>query len=190
MCPGCRSRAAAIEAAEGAGYSGRGTIEPPRPDPESMPTPTVIPNLAAVKDYAATQLGVTDWIAIDQERIDAFARATGDHQWIHCDVERARRESPWRETIAHGYLIIALAPMLLRRLLVVEGWRTAVNTGVERMRLSAPVTAGSRVRLWAEIKTVRGLPRGGVRVGFGLRFEVEGSSKPACVADVTYVYFP
>jgi acyl dehydratase len=155
-----------------------------------MPTQTVIPSLAAVKDYAATQLGVSDWIAIDQERIDAFARATGDHQWIHCDEERARRESPWKGTIAHGYLTIALAPMLLRQVLVIDGWKTAVNTGTDKMRLSAPVPAGSRVRLRAEIKSVRELPRGAVRISFGLRFEVEGSSKPACVADVNYVYFP
>jgi acyl dehydratase len=155
-----------------------------------MATPTVIPALAAVRDYVGIDLGTTDWIPITQERIDAFANATGDHQWIHTDVERARRESPWKETIAHGYLTLSLVPDLLRQLLTIEGSQTAVNSGIEKMRLSSPVLAGSRVRMSATIKNARDLPRGGVRVAIRLKFEVEGSSKPACIAEVIYVYYP
>ena len=154
-----------------------------------MGSPTVIRSLAAVKDYVGVELPVSDWIPITQERIDAFANATDDHQWIHTDVERARRESPWKETIAHGYLTLSLAPALLRQILTIEGSTTAVNTGIEKMRLSSPVLAGSRVRLSATIKHVRELPRGGVRVVIHVNLEVEGSSKPACTADVIYLYF-
>ena len=154
-----------------------------------MGGPTVIRGLAALKDYVGVELPVSDWIPITQERIDAFANATDDHQWIHSDVERARRESPWKETIAHGYLTLSLAPALLRQILTVEGSTTAVNTGIEKMRLSSPVLAGSRVRLSAMIKHARDLPRGGTRVVIHLILEVEGSSKPACTADVIYLYF-
>ncbi len=152
--------------------------------------PIVIPNLTALKDYEGTQLGVSEWITVDQERIDAFARVTGDHQWIHCDVERARRESPWKQTIAHGYLTIALIPDLMDRLLQIDGWTSAINTGIDKMRFSAPVPAGSRVRLHGEIRSVRTLPRGGVRVTFGVRIEVEGNPKHACTARVNTVYLP
>ncbi len=150
----------------------------------------VIPGLAAVKDYVGVELGVSDWIPITQERIDAFANATDDHQWIHSDVARARRESPWKETIAHGYLTLSLAPALLRQILTVEGSTTAINTGIEKMRLSSPVLAGSRVRLSAMIKHARDLPRGGMRVVIHANLEVEGSSKPACTANLICVYFP
>jgi acyl dehydratase len=153
-----------------------------------MGSPTVIRSLAAVKDYVGVELPVSDWIPITQERIDAFANATDDHQWIHTDVDRARRESPWKETIAHGYLTLSLAPALLRQILTLEGSTTAVNTGIDKMRLSSPVLAGSRVRLSAVIKHARDLPRGGMRVVIHVNLEVEGSSKPACTADVIYLY--
>ncbi len=152
--------------------------------------PIVIPSLMALKDYEGTHLGVSDWVTVDQERIDAFAEVTGDHQWIHCDVERARRESPWKQTVAHGYLTIALVPDLMDQLLRIDGWSAAINTGIDKMRLSAPVLAGSRVRLHAEIERVRSLPSRGVRVTFGVRVEVEGNAKHACPARVNYVYLP
>jgi acyl dehydratase len=155
-----------------------------------MGAPTVISEIAAVKDYVGVELGVSDWITITQERIDAFANATDDHQWIHSDVERARRESLWKETIAHGYLTLSLTPALLRQILIIEGTTTAINTGIEKMRLSSPVLAGSRVRLSAMIKHARDLPRSGMRVVIHANLEVEGSSKPACTADVIYVSLP
>jgi len=152
--------------------------------------PTVIPGLCAIKYYVGRPLGVTGWVEITQERIDKFADATDDRQWIHVDVERAQRESPWKQTIAHGYLTLSLVPNLLARLLVVIGSKRTINTGVEKLRLSAPVPSGSRVRLRAEIKDAREFPQEGVRVTIGVRFEVEGSEKPACIASVIYVYLP
>ena len=151
---------------------------------------TVIPSLGAVQDYVGVPLGATDWVTLSQERIDAFADVTGDRQWIHCDVERASRETPWKSTIAHGYLTLSLTPDLLAQLVEIVGWKTAVNTGIEKLRFSSPVPSGSRVRMRAEIKDARDLPRGGVRLTFAVRFEVEGAAKPVLLAGVTYAYFP
>lgn len=150
----------------------------------------VIPSLAAVKDYIGRPLGPTDWVLVSQERIDAFAEVTGDTQWIHVDPQRAGRESPWKTTIAHGYLTLSLVPHLLDRIVWVEGFSSAVNIGLDKLRLSAPVPSGSRVRMSAEIKDARNVPRGGVRVTFAVRFEVEGGTKPALLANVNYAYFP
>ena len=146
--------------------------------------------MAAIAGLVGRKLGTTDWIEISQEKIDAFATATGDHQWIHCDVERAQRESPFKSTIAHGYLSVALTPVLLSKLLVVNDCRTVINTGIEKLRLSTPVLAGSRIRMSATVKDARKVPRGGIRTNISVRFEVEGSDKPACHGVVTYVYFP
>jgi len=155
-----------------------------------LPNPTVIPNVAAIADLVGRDLGTTDWTEVSQEQIDAFATATGDHQWIHCDVERARRESPFTSTVAHGYLTVALTPVLLPTLLSVEECGSVINTGIEKLRLSTPVLAGSRIRMSATVKDARRVPRGGMRATISIRFEVEGSEKPACHGDVTYVYFP
>jgi acyl dehydratase len=150
----------------------------------------VIPNVAAIVDLVGRELGTTPWIEVSQEQIDAFAAATGDHQWIHCDVERAQRESPFKSTIAHGYLTVALTPVLLPKLLVVDDCGTVINTTIEKLRLSTPVLAGSRIRMSATVKDARKVPGGGVRATLAIRFEVEGSEKPACHGVVTYVYYP
>ena len=155
-----------------------------------LANPTVVPNVAAMVDLIDHDLGATDWIEISQEQIDAFAEATGDRQWIHCDVERAQRESPFKSTIAHGYLTVALTPVLLPKLLVVENCETIINTGIEKLRLSTPILAGSRIRMLATVKAARKVPGGGARVSISIRFEAEGSTKPACQGTVTYVYFP
>jgi acyl dehydratase len=106
------------------------------------------------------------------------------------DPGRAKRESPFQQPVAHGYLTISLAPVLLPQVVRVEGVRMAVNYGLESMRLPAPVPAGARVRMAAELKDVREMPGGGARATFGLAFEVEGGGKPACIADAIYVYYP
>ncbi len=155
-----------------------------------MAQPTVVPDIPSLKSLVGQRLGPTDWVEVTQEKIDAFAEATGDHQWIHVDVERAGRESPFKQTIAHGYLTLSLAPALLPQLVRVNGVRLGVNYGLDKMRLPAPVPAGSRVRLAAELKDVRDMPGGGARATFGLHIEVEGGGKPACVADAIYVYYP
>lgn len=155
-----------------------------------MTVPSVIPDVPSIQDFVGKPLGTSDWITISQERIDTFANATGDHQWIHCDVERARRESPFKETIAHGYLTLSLAPVLLAEIVIVNNCESVINTGLEKVRLSTPVLAGSRVRMSAKLSGTRDLPGGAVRATFRIHFEVEGSAKPACHGYVTYVYYP
>jgi acyl dehydratase len=155
-----------------------------------MAVKTVIPGLAAVRGFEGAELGPSDWVAIPQELIDAFAEVTRDRQWIHSDVERASRESPWKGTIAHGYLTLALVPHLLAQILEIRGWKTAVNTGLDKLRFPAPVPSGARIRLAATIKDVRALPRDGVRITFAVRCEVEDAAKPALLARVNYAYLP
>jgi acyl dehydratase len=155
-----------------------------------MPAPTVIPGIDAFRDFVGKPLGPSDWIEVTQERIDRFADATGDRQWIHVDPERARRESPFGGPIAHGYLTLSLAPALLAEVVRVDGEPTVVNAGLDKLRLSAPVPAGSRVRLRAEIRSVRDMPRAGVHVTFRIALDVESASRPACTADVALVYLP
>jgi acyl dehydratase len=155
-----------------------------------VPSPTVIPGIDAIRGFVGKPLGPSDWVEVGQERIDRFADATGDHQWIHVDPERARRESPFGAAVAHGYLTLSLAPALLNQILRMEGDATVLNTGISKMKLSAPVPAGSRVRLHAEIARARVLPGGGARAVFRIEIEVEGSDKPALTADVGLVYLP
>lgn len=150
----------------------------------------VIPSLDRVKDHVGKPLGPSEWITVGQDRINAFADATGDHQWIHVDPERAGRDSPWKTTIAHGYLTLALTPHLLSQVVAIGGWHTAVNTGLDKLRLSSPVSAGSRVRLSAQIKDTRSLPNDGLRVTFAVRVEVEGATKPALLANINFAYLP
>jgi len=155
-----------------------------------MALPVVIPSIAASRQYSGTSLGVTRWIPITQERIDLFADSTGDHQWIHCDVARASRESPWKTTVAHGFLALSLVPTLLPELLVLIGWKTAINAGVNDCRFIAPVPAGSRVRMAAKVAKARTLPGRACRLSFAVEFEIEGCDEPACTATVNYMYFP
>lgn len=155
-----------------------------------MATRTVIPGISALKDHIGKRMGPTEWVTVTQAQIDAFAEATGDQQWIHVDPERAKRDSPFGQTIAHGYLTLALAPGLLAELLSVEDTSMAVNYGIDKLRLPAPVPATGRVRMTAEIKHVREVPGGAARTTIGISLEVEGSQRAACVADVIYVYFP
>lgn len=154
-----------------------------------MALPVVIPSIAATPYYRGTELGASRWVTITQDRIDRFARATDDRRWIHTDPERAERESPWKSAIADGYLLLSLIPDLLPQLIVLIGWTTAINTGVDRCEFPGPVTAGSRVRLRSRLARARYMPVGGCRLGFDAEFEVEGSDVPGCVARVNYAYF-
>jgi acyl dehydratase len=157
---------------------------------QPVTTPTRIPNTRSIKDFVGKPLGPTEWHVVSQEMIDAFARATGDTQWIHVDPERAKRESPFGTAIAHGYLTLAMIPVLVSEVLVVEQTSLTVNAGLGRVKLPAPVPAGSRVRMHAEIQNVRELPGGGARTGMLVRFEVEGGTKPVCIAETIFVYYP
>ena len=155
-----------------------------------MASPLIIPDVASLPEYEGRDLGTTSWHTLGQEQINAFAEATGDHQWIHVDEERARRESPFETTIAHGYLTVALAPALLPELVVVENCSQIVNYGIEKLRLREPVPAGAQVRLAASISNVRRVPGGAMRLRLSIRFEVDGAKRPACTGEFVFVYFP
>ena len=135
-----------------------------------------------------TQLGPTDWLAIEQDRVDGFADVTDDHQWIHVDVERAR-SGPFGGTIAHGYLTLSLVNRFLPELIEVQGFAHAVNVGADRLRFLAPVLVGSRVRATGEIVAVEQI-KGAVQSTVRVTVEIEGSEKPACVLDTISRYFP
>jgi acyl dehydratase len=149
-----------------------------------------IPTIASLRDYIGKPMGPSRWVTVSQERIDEFASATGDRQWIHTDPERARAQSPFGGPIAHGYLTISLAPALVDELYQIGDCRMTVNYGIEKMRLQEPVAAGGRIRLSAELRKVRMLPSGGARTTVHFVFEVENGKRPACVCDAVLVYFP
>jgi acyl dehydratase len=152
-------------------------------------SPLAVPDIAALHALVGQDLGVSDWVLVSQERIDEFADATGDDQWIHVDVERAKHESPFGGTVAHGYLTLALAPALLPQLLVVEKCSRVVNYGIDKLRLREPVLAGTQVRLGGEIKNVRKVANDAVLVTHALRWEAERVARAVCRADVVYVYY-
>jgi acyl dehydratase len=138
-------------------------------------------NLAALEAAAGTELAVSDWVEITQERVNQFADATGDHQWIHVDPERARRESPFGGPIAHGYLTLSLLPKLMSDTLEIDGTRVSVNYGVNRVRFTDPVPVGSRVRARIGLAKFERIP-GGAQLFWNVTIEREGSDKPAMVA--------
>jgi acyl dehydratase len=133
--------------------------------------------------HAGRQLGPSEWITVDQAMIDKFAEATGDHQWIHVDPERARREMPGGKTIAHGFLTLALLPRLHPMLLQVKHRKRSINYGSNKIRFTNQVPSGSRIRLRQTIKNVEEVPDNGVRVTYESVIEIEGQDRPALVAE-------
>jgi acyl dehydratase len=142
-----------------------------------------------LRNAVGSHLGYSDWHDVDQARIDAFADATGDHQWIHVDPQRAKSESPFGTTIAHGYLTLSLIPWLMSEVIGYEGVKMGVNYGCNKVRFPAPVKVNSRVRAGAELIEAEDVP-GGVQVVNRVTIEVEGAEKPSCVAEtVSRIYF-
>ncbi|MCU1375567.1 MAG: enoyl-CoA hydratase [Actinomycetia bacterium] len=137
-----------------------------------------------LKSLVGQQLGTSDWLEITQERVNTFADATGDHQWIHVDPERAKA-GPFGGTIAHGYLTMSLGPVLLPQVVTVTGFSMALNYGLNKLRFPSPVPVGSKLRLSAQLAAVEDVT-GGVQTTYVLTFEVEGQDKPACVAEALY----
>ena len=133
--------------------------------------------------HIGKKLGPTEWLTVDQAMIDKFADATGDHQWIHVDVERAKREMPGGKTIAHGYLTLSLLPRLAPTLVKVQKRSRGVNYGSNKVRFITPVAAGARVRLTQTIKSVEPVEGNGVRITSEMVIEVEGQPRPAMVAE-------
>lgn len=141
------------------------------------------------KARVGQEIGVSNWMLIEQERVNAFAQVTGDQQWIHVDVERATRESPFGGPIVHGYLTLSLLAKFAQECIHVEGIKLAVNYGLNRVRFAAPVKVGSRVRAKFVLGAVEEIP-GGAQLVWQAVIEIEGGDKPACVAEmVTRWYF-
>lgn len=136
-----------------------------------------------LSQYVGRSLGPSEWITVDQAMIDKFAEATGDHQWIHVDPERAKREMPGGKTIAHGFLTLSLLPRLHPMVLQVKNRKRSINYGSNKLRFTNPVPAGSRIRLRQTIKNVEEVPDNGVRVTYESVIEIEGRERPALVAE-------
>ena len=144
---------------------------------------TTVDGVAGVQALVGEHLGFSDWVTVTQEQVDAFADATGDHQWIHVDPERARAESPFGGPVAHGYLTLSLIPSLMPQILEVSGFRMGVNYGTDRVRFPSPVPVGARLRASAVLDSAT-LVEGGVHLATTVTMEVEGAEKPCCVATV------
>ena len=140
-------------------------------------------NLAQLRPLIGTEVAVGEWLEVSQPRIKLFAEATGDQQWIHTDEARAAAESPYGSTIAHGFLTLSLIPHLMEQTLRVRGARLSVNYGLNRVRFTAPVRAGKRIRARVTPLEIEDIP-GGTQVTWKVVLEIEGSEKPACVAEM------
>ena len=135
-----------------------------------------------LKSLIGQEVGISDWFTVPQSLIDAFAELTHDRQWIHCDVERAQKESPSGGTIAHGFLTMALLSHLKSQAVKIDGFKMSINYGFNRVRFPAPVPAGARVRLRSTLQGVEEVP-GGVQVVWAVTVEIEGQPKPALAAE-------
>ena len=152
------------------------------------PVPAVFDSAAALLGAVGRELGPTAWLTMTQDRIDRFAEATGDHQWIHVDRVRAAA-GPFGACIAHGYLTLSLGPLFLDQLVRCERLRMGLNYGCDRVRFPAPVRVGARLRGHGTVLAAEPVPGGGVQVIFRMAIEIEGGDKPACVVDSVARFF-
>ncbi|MGA5192985.1 MaoC family dehydratase [Streptomyces exfoliatus] len=150
--------------------------------------PTIADSLAALTSLGGADLGRTEWKEITQDRVNTFADATDDHQWIHTDPEKAK-DGPFGGPIAHGYLTLSLIIPLFGELLTITGTRMSVNYGLDKVRFPSPVPVGARIRLHGVVGTVEEVKGNGVQMPITFTVEVEGSSKPACVAEAVYRHY-
>lgn len=145
-------------------------------------------SIAELRNALGEELGPSDWVKIDQERIDAFAKVTEDDQWIHVDLDRAAREMPDGKTIAHGFLTLSLIPHLRHQIWHVESVERGINYGLEKARFPAPVQSGDRVRMRQVLSSIEPLGDG-YKLIFTCTVEIEGRPKPACVADTVSILY-
>ena len=138
--------------------------------------------------FEGKELGASDWLLIDQERINLFADATLDHQWIHVDADRAKKESPYQSTIAHGYLTLSLLPYLWSQIIEVNNIKMLVNYGMDKMRFGQAVVTGSRVRMVTKLHAISNL-RGICKTEINFKIEIEGQRKPALEGIATFLYY-
>lgn len=150
----------------------------------------VIERIEDLPALVGQEIGVSEWVVVDQERVDKFADATGDHQWIHVDVERARKEMPNGTTIAHGYLTLSLLPLLMSQIMTYKNSGRRINYGCNRVRFTNMVPTGSRVRARQVLKALNPFNNGAVQVINEVTIEVEGEDRPACVAETISIVYP
>jgi len=148
---------------------------------------TTIEGISGLRELVGQHLGYSEWHEVTQDQVNRFADATWDHQWIHVDVERAKT-GPFGGPIAHGYLTLSLAPALLDEIMSVSGVSMSVNYGLNKLRFPAPVPVGSKVRIGASLDSLEDVS-GGVQATMVLTWEVEGGTKPTCVAEVLFRYY-
>jgi acyl dehydratase len=165
----------------------RDCIEPKPLRDNRFVTP-LITTLEDLKGYIGKEIGVSDWLLITQQRVQQFADATNDHQWIHLDAERAAEESPYGGTIAHGFLTLSLQSPFMRQTLVVQGLSMTINYGLNRVRFPAPVPVGARIRARFTLQAVKDLA-GGVEAVYNTTLEIENAAKPCCVAEWIVRYY-
>lgn len=149
---------------------------------------TCFENPADLLNAVGKHLGFSDWEVVDQQRIDQFANATGDHQWIHVDPEKAA-DGPFGKTIAHGYLTLSMANLFLPQVMQVDNTSMGVNYGCEKVRFPSPVPVGSRIRGGGEVMSAEEV-KGGIQVVVRMTIEIEGADRPACVVDTISRFFP
>ena len=149
----------------------------------------ILENIEELKTLVEQEIGISEWTTISQDRINKFADATGDHQWIHIDVERAKNELPGGTTIAHGFLTLSLLPKLAQEIYKVKGIRHSLNYGSDRIRFTAPVPAESRVRGRYKLKSTEDVKDNGVKIIGEMTIEIEGRDRPACIVEsISIVY--
>ena len=149
----------------------------------------ILENIEELKTLVGQEIGISEWTTISQDRINKFADATGDHQWIHIDVGRAKNELPGGTTIAHGFLTLSLLPKLAQEIYKVKGLRHSLNYGSDRIRFTAPVPAESRVRGRYKLKSTEDVKDNGVKIIGEMTIEIEGRDRPACIVEsISIVY--
>lgn len=148
----------------------------------------IVTNLDQLKTLVGKDIGVSPWTAITQEQVDAFAEATGDRQWIHCDPTRAAKDSPYGATVAHGLLTLSIGPACIEAMVRLEGCRLVVNYGLNRVRFPNAVRVGARLRMHLKLLELNDF-EGGVQATLLQTFELEGAAKPACIAELLLRYY-
>ena len=152
--------------------------------------PTLIASVQALKDFTGREIAVSDWLTITQERINLFAEATEDRQWIHVDRERAERESPFKTTIAHGFLTLSLIAHFMQQAIKIQTpLRMAVNYGLNRVRFTSPVRSGARIRARIVLLSLKDIAEDAAEVVYTVTIESAGSEKPCCVAEPIVRYY-
>lgn len=153
-----------------------------------MSEPFVINGLEQLKERAGTELGVSRWVEVTQDRITQFAKLSGDEQFIHVDPERAAKEGPFGTTVQHGFLTLSMSTGLLWEICVVEGFSVILNYGLNKVRFPAPLKTGSKFRMRVNLAEVNEL-KGGAETVYGLTYEVDGEDKPCAVASLVFRYY-